>query len=109
MTENELLELAKSAGLLASITTPDQIVVDKKFRAYCEENRCGNYNANYSCPPDCGTVDNLHKNLLAEEKVLVLQSQWNNFDKNDKKMLADIRVLHNQSILRVMKQMKELG
>lgn len=53
MTDRELLDLAQSEGFLAVMTTPDQIPVNPQFRIYCEENRCGKYNANYSCPPDC--------------------------------------------------------
>lgn len=109
MNEKELIQLAKEAGFSAAIITPDQILINKDFRAFCEENRCGKYNANYSCPPDCGTVEELQKKLLAEDKVLVVQTRRENVDKNDKDVLIKIRSEHNASILRFMKKMRELG
>ena len=76
MTDSKLLEAAKAEGFFASIVTPEQVPVDAKFRVYCEENLCGNYGVSYFCPPDCGTVEELHQKILAEEKVLVIQTIW---------------------------------
>ena len=74
MTEKELIELAQDEGFTAVLITPDRIPIDPKFRIYCEENHCGKYNSNYSCPPDCGTVEELKQKILAEDKVLVIQT-----------------------------------
>ena len=68
--EEKLLELAREEGFRAALLDPQEIPVDGKFRAFCEENLCGQYGANYACPPDCGTVEELHAKLLAQKKVL---------------------------------------
>lgn len=107
--EKNLLTLAKASGFAASVTSPEKIPVNEKFRAFCEENRCGRYNANYSCPPDCGTVEELHHKILAEEIVLVVQTKKESVDLTDKASIAAIREAHNASILQLMKQFKELG
>lgn len=109
MKDIELIELAESSGFSAAIIAPEQILINKEFRAFCEENRCGKYNANYSCPPDCGTVEELHQKLLSEDKVLVVQTVKENIDKNDQNMLGKIRNDHNASILRLMDKLKALG
>ena len=38
-----------------ALITMDEVVFEPSFRPYCEQNLCGKYGANYSCPPDCGT------------------------------------------------------
>ena len=76
MLDYDLLKLAESEGFHACLISPEQVPVDAKFRVYCEENRCGKYGANYSCPPDCGTVEELHQNILKEDCVLILQTFW---------------------------------
>lgn len=106
---NELFQLAQEAGFSVSSICPSQILINKDFRSFCEENRCGKYNANYSCPPDCGTVEELHQKLLAKDLVLVVQTEQNNIDKNDKDMIAKIRTVHNASILKLMNTFRELG
>ena len=52
MTEQEILKMAADAGFSAALIPTAEIPVDAKYRAFCEENRCGNYGANYACPPD---------------------------------------------------------
>ena len=52
----ELISAALEEGFAAAaIVDTDKIVFDPSFRPYCAENLCGQYGANYSCPPDCGT------------------------------------------------------
>ena len=56
MNDNEIFEQAKEMGICAAFVDTKDVVQDPSFRKFCEDNLCGKYNANYSCPPDCGTV-----------------------------------------------------
>lgn len=76
MTDLELLEMARAEGFNAAMIEPENIPVNSAFRAFCEENRCGKYNANYSCPPDCGTVEELRAKTLAEDATMVITTKW---------------------------------
>ena len=109
MTNDKLLELAKEEGFFASMTTPDNIPVDGKFRVYCEENLCGNYGANYSCPPDCGTVEELHQKILAEEKVLVVQPIWELESYEDKAAIQKAKTTHISMMLLLKAKMEKEG
>lgn len=109
MPDKELLKLAHEAGFFAALTTPDQIPVDPKFRIYCEENRCGRYNANYSCPPDCGTVEALHQKLLEKEKVLILQTIWDIDGYEDKATIQKAKETHNSKVIQFKNKLIELG
>lgn len=66
-------EAAKRGFSAAFIPTGD-IPVNPDFLRFCEENRCGNYNANYACPPACGSPAEMHEKLLGGKRALVLQS-----------------------------------
>ena len=72
MTDKELLEIAEAPGFSAAIVSTEKIVVNPSFRLFGEENLCGNYNTNYSCPPDCGSVEEVRQRLMAKNKALVL-------------------------------------
>ena len=58
MTAEQMVQYAYEEGFsAAAVVDPADIVFDPSFRPYCEENLCGQYGANYSCPPDCGTPE----------------------------------------------------
>lgn len=109
MNQEQLLALAQEAGFTAAFTTPDQVLQKEEYRIYCEENRCGKYNANYSCPPDCGTVEELRQKVQSEDLIMVVQTIKENVDKTNKEEIIRIRSAHNASILRLMKKFRELG
>ena len=67
MTEMDLIKLAEEAGFLAAVLPAKEIPVDGSFRKFCEDNLCGKYNANYSSPPVCGTVEEVHQRLYDQE------------------------------------------
>ena len=55
MTDKELMHIAQENGFNSAIISTKDIAVDYTFRTYCEDNLCGKYGANYSCPPDSCT------------------------------------------------------
>ena len=109
MTENELLQIAKDSGFSAAIIPTSEIIIDPKFRPYCEENLCGKYNANYSCPPDCGTVEEVRDRLMAEEKALVLQTIWEIGSYENKPAILESKKTHNAMILRLTEKLRQAG
>ena len=107
--EEKLLELAREEGFRAALLDPQEIPVDGKFRAFCEENLCGQYGANYACPPDCGTVEELHAKLLTEKKVLVLQTLHDIGSYENKPVVNQARVRHNSAVLSLMEKLLQVG
>ena len=104
MTEKELIELAQDEGFTAVLITPDRIPIDPKFRIYCEENLCGKYNSNYSCPPE-----ELKQKILAEDKVLVIQTIWDIAGYEDKITIQHAKESHNAAALRLMDSIRANG
>lgn len=108
MTEQEILKMAADAGFSAALFPTAEIPVDAKYRAFCEENRCGNYGANYACPPDCGTPEEMHHRLLTADQALVLQSVRDIPGYGTPEVLT-ARSQHTAAIRRFMTDLRRLG
>ncbi|MBR4863557.1 MAG: DUF2284 domain-containing protein [Oscillospiraceae bacterium] len=110
MTEQEILQCAIDAGFAAAaIVDTDKIVFDTSFRPYCEENLCGQYGVNYSCPPDCGSPEEMKARILAHKKALVFQTVWQVADYSDAPAIKQAKKDHNAFELAVVKQLREAG
>lgn len=107
--DEKLLELAAQEGLYAAIIPTADVPIEPKFRVFCEENLCGNYGANYACPPDCGSVEQLRRNILAQEKALVVSTIWHDMDLNDKAAIHHAKMTHNAAVLRLLDKVRALG
>lgn len=109
MTEKELLAIAEDNGFTAKIIPVQDIVVDYSFRKFCEDNLCGKYGANYSCPPDCGTPEKLHNKILAKDNALVLQMICDINGYEDKESVQKARTALNMSVLGIADKMRKDG
>lgn len=52
--------------------TTDILVFEPELRKYCKKNICKTYCRSYSCPPVCGTPEDMKKQALRYKNVLVL-------------------------------------
>ena len=110
MTEQEIIQWALEEGFsAAAIVDTDQIVFDPSFRPYCAENLCGQYGANYSCPPVCGSPEEMKNRILAHKKALVVQSAWEIQSFQDTETIAKAKKEHNAAQLRLAKKLEEAG
>ena len=70
-----IIDAALQTGFDAAVIIKTKnIPFDFDFRHYCEENICGQYNENYSCPPDCGTREEMQEKIFGKRRALVVQS-----------------------------------
>lgn len=110
MTEEEMIALAVEEGFAgAAVIGTDKIRFDPMFRPFCEENLCGQYGVNHSCPPDCGTPEQMEQRILAHKKGLVLQTIWQIPDYEDKPAIKQAKLGHNTAALRLMKRLRAQG
>lgn len=110
MNEFEIKKAALEEGFReAEIINTDKIVFDAAFRPYCEENLCGQYGANHSCPPDCGTPEQMKQKVLAHKKALVIKTEWEIEDFSQADRLKEIRLLHNAAMFRLIDRLKADG
>ncbi len=110
MTEQRLMDLAAAEGFAAAalVDTAD-IPFDFSFRTYCGENLCGQYGVNYSCPPDCGSCQDMKDRVLEKQRALVLQTVWEISDYTDTAAIKQAKAAHNQASLSLAKKLRQLG
>lgn len=109
MTTTALFKLAQEEGFTAALIPTEKIPTDAKFRSFCEENLCGHYGANYSCPPDCGTVEETRQRLLEQPHALVLQRIWPIGSYENQSAILEARKNHNAAILRLTQTLRASG
>lgn len=110
MTDEEIIALAAREGFAgAAVADVRDIVFDPSFRPYCAENLCGQYGANHSCPPDCGTPEEMRRRVLSHRHALVLQTVWEISDYTDKASLREAKGAHNTALLNLVKRLRARG
>ena len=110
MTEQELLQCALDLGFAdAALIDTARIVFEPAFRPLCEENLCGQYGVNYSCPDACGTVEEMKERVLRYRQALVMQTMWDIEDPLDSAQIKPAKAQHNQMTRRLIDQAGEPG
>lgn len=108
--DDEILQISHDAGFsAAALISTSEIVFEPSFRTFCAENRCGCYGANYSCPPDCGTPDEMKDRICAYDRALVLQTKWNIRDYSDIAAIKKAKRSHNTAMLSIVQKMQSNG
>lgn len=103
MNDVKIIECAKAVGFSdAAIVDTKNIVFDNAFRSYCAENICGQYAINYSCPPDCGTPEQMKARVLRHKKGLLLRTVWSIANFNDTATIKFAKQSHNTKTMRLI-------
>lgn len=93
----------------AAVVDTADIVFDVSFRSYCEENLCGQYGANHSCPPSCGTPEDMKQKILRHNRALVLQTIWNIFNFQDKSSIDAVKRNHRDYAFSLIEKLEQKG
>ena len=109
MQKEEMESLAREAGFTNTAVIPaDQLVFDPSLRKYCEDNLCGNYGKNYSCPPECGTPEEMKARTeqyrLAWIFQTIAEADW-----KDAAALKAVRDGHNARSRRLIGELRKRG
>lgn len=108
--EQHMIDLAVQEGFsAAAIVDTQTIPFDSSFRPYCEENLCGQYAVNYSCPPACGTPEEMKQKIHSHRRAMVLQTLWEISDYTDSAAIKKAKASHNTAQIRLVKQLRQQG
>ena len=95
------LERAKQLAIAVGFTHTGLLDVSTielrdEVRAMCAANRCGAYNSNWSCPPACGEIDTLRKNISSYQNGLLVQTVGELEDEFDGEGMMETEAKHKR-------------
>ena len=90
----------------AVILTEDMVFVPA-YRSFCEENVCGKYDVLPTCPPHCGSPDDMKVRALKYSHALVLQTILEG-DCYDGRLTREAKLRHNIMTGEFIAGMKEM-
>ena len=71
----EWIEKAKEAGFTcAAELDPATLQVKEMVRDACAEDKCGAYGHNWTCPPECGTLEECAQRMKRYQRGILLQT-----------------------------------
>ncbi len=110
MTDQALIDAALAEGFAAAaVVDTGEIPFDFSFRPYCVENLCGQYAANWSCPPDCGSCEEMQNRITARKRAVVLQTIWEICDYSDAPAIKQAKGAHNAAAVSLTKKLRQAG
>lgn len=96
---DKIVSMGADAGFTCTaVIETDQITFNPDFRICCEDNSCGKYGVNYTCPPACGTTDEMREKVLAHKYAIVFQTMWEIPDTEDGAMIKKCKGKHNSMV-----------
>ena len=106
----DIVKMARQLGFVdAAVIDTREIRFDSSFRLYCEQNLCGKYDANYTCPPYCGSAAEMRERVMRHQHALVLRSLHQGVGFADKTAVRAAQTKHNNNMLSLAKQLKNGG
>lgn len=87
-----------------SILTPEQ-----RIRAFCIENKCGNYNAHYMCPPHIGTITEINERLRTYDRGILIRYSKSVDVQHNRLGVVETKVEFHRIVLHLEDVLKEQG
>lgn len=92
----------------SSVIEVSGIHFDPELRKACEQNYCGNFGKNWTCPPLCGDVNELIKRAKQYTHAVVFQTIHTLEDSYDFEGMTKASKEHNAIVKDVFKATKEM-
>ncbi len=88
---------------------PAALVPEERIRKYCEENKCGSYGRNYTCPPNAGSLDEIGEKLKNYSQGYLFQYSKEIDLKKDWEKLIKSKDDFHKIILSIEDNLKKAG
>jgi predicted metal-binding protein len=106
----KIKEYSEKLGINVCVEiNPDVLVPEERIRKYCEENKCGSYGRNYTCPPNAGSLDEIRERLKNFSRGYLFQYSREMDLKNDRKKLIKSKDDFHKMILKLEDFIKKEG
>ncbi|MCQ2406313.1 MAG: DUF2284 domain-containing protein [Oscillospiraceae bacterium] len=108
MKTEERIALALGCGFHAvSYLRTEDIPTEPSFRKFCEENSCGNYNANYACPPYCGSPEEMRAKIDRYKNAIVLKSYYPGQNAMDGELTKALKKKHTEMTFSLVSEIEK--
>jgi predicted metal-binding protein len=85
------------------------LVPEQRIRDFCIDNRCGNFNAHYMCPPQIGPLEQIEAQLRTFKRGVILQYSKSLDVEHDQAGLKQSKRKFHEMILQLEVCLKEKG
>ncbi len=79
----------------------EMVVPEEKIRAFCLENKCGNYRNNYMCPPHISSLEEIRIKLKKFQRGVLLQYVKSLDVRSDRKGVIQTKIDFHNKILQI--------
>ncbi len=103
-------EFVRQLGIETCFEFDSEIVVpEDRIRAFCLENKCGNYRNNYMCPPYVGSLEEIRIKLKKFQRGALLQYAKSLDVRGDREGVGQTKIDFHNKILRIEEFLRERG
>ncbi len=107
---DQLFAIAKECGLDAcGKMDPAKLEFMPEVRAMCAADKCQNYNRSWSCPPACGTLEEMRERCSAYSTGFLVQTIARMEDEYDIETMAEAPKKNGENFNRLVDRLTELG
>lgn len=105
---SEMIHLAKESGF--SVAEPldvSTLEFSQAVRDMCAEGKCSSYGRNWSCPPICGTLEEIEEKVRPYSKGILLQTigfREDSFDFDAMRQIEADNKIHFENIIKRLRQ-----
>lgn len=89
--------------------SPETIEPKPEVRDMCAANSCGRYGKCWSCPPDCGTLEDCREQIKGFTGGILVQSVGDIEDGFDFEAMMEIEAAHKARFIRMYDALRETG
>lgn len=108
LTRDEILLAASETGFShAGTLDPAGLEFMPEVRDMCAADRCHMYGRNWTCPPGCGTLEEMRARALGYRRGVLLQSTGTLEDDFDIETMQETERLHKERFLRLVAWLRE--
>jgi len=103
-----MLEIANNLAFSQfGVLEAKNLVFLPEVRQMCEANRCNMYDRSWSCPPACGTLEEITEKAKAYENGIVLQMTGQMEDDYDVEVMMETEAILKEKLLKMVEVLRQ--
>ena len=105
-----VVEFASQLGIQTCLEFRSEILApEERIRAFCLENKCGNYGNNYMCPPYVGSLEEIRIKLKKFQRGVLLQYAKSLYVRDNIEGVRQTKIDFHNKILQIEEFLRERG